>query len=173
MKSPWWFVPTPFALLCGALSFGLLHLYTLVLALMMPPLFQLWREWPHVAWFSILMVLASPVWGVALLHHVGHGVLDVVDLENRKLGEGVVPRARSVWAGVFSWMVVLAASALATLVLLALRPPEAPEPDMLGALVRAASPAFGLNGVFSFYSAVWFALATFFYQVEATVRGEA
>lgn len=165
-----WFVPDPFALMCGGLSFTLLHVYSMVMAATIPPLFELWREWPHVAWLGILIVVASPVIGVAVLHHFGHGLLDAFDSSGDKLGAGIVPRARSVWAGFFGWMVVLVSSMLATLILLALNPPEPPDPDAMHAFVRAATPALSWSGIFSFYSAVWVGIAAFLHHLERVVR---
>jgi hypothetical protein len=158
----------PISLVCGGLSFTLLHVYSLVVALTLPSLFELWSSWPHVAWTLILALISSPAWAVALLHRIGHGVIDVFDKTARESSE--ISGKQSLWAGFFAWMVLFVASTLTTLILLAIQPPERPEPDMLRSFANVATSAFAWRGVFTLHSLVWVAIASFLHQLERSIR---
>lgn len=160
-------VPKPIAFVCGGLSFTLHQAYSLFVGLALPRLFELWPESPRLAWTGILLVIASPAWSVTFLHRVGHRVLDVFDASRKGAAESF---GRSLWAGMLAWMVLVVSSTLTTLLLLAIDPPQAPEPDMIRAFLSASVRPFAGGTVVSAYSFVWVTVASFLYQLERANR---
>ncbi len=167
MKNVRWF-PRPVAWVSALLLFAFSTGFGAALAIVLPLLFELARLSPRLAWLGILCAWLSPIALVGSAHRVGHAVLDALDDQPPDGHEQSA--GRSVWAGVFAWLVLTLTSITTVLVMLVVNPPPPPEPESFALLAErfaAAAPSLSLRGV------VWIVVAAALYHAERGARRRA
>src|SRR5687768_13623566 len=103
-----WF-PSSMAWLNAVLLYGLLNVFGMVVAIVVPALLELLEKSPRLAMLGFLILVISPAIAVAIAHHGGHGTLDRFDKSGakEKRVQGVFPGIVSWWAGVVGWLILI------------------------------------------------------------------
>jgi hypothetical protein len=162
------FFPSSLSWLNAALLYGLLQLWGLLSAAIVPVLLELFERSPRLAMVGFLALVVSPAIAVTLLHHFGHGALDKVD-RNAKKERDLLPGVASWWAGVLGWFILYATTTVTMFVLLVLFPPE---PDR-ASLLSAAWKYSGGSAIASLHSILWVVIAAHLYDLERRARADA
>lgn len=139
---------------------------SLAMAFTLPPLFELMRTAPRLAWVGILGVWCAPIVAAAAGHNVLHAVIDLGD--TKKVAKGAVPGGASLWAGFVAWATIIFVTLTTGLLMLVLDPPPV-DPGAMWNL--AASVLQGVPGVVR--TAAWIVLAAYVYDLERRARGGA
>jgi hypothetical protein len=159
------------AWLNAVLLYGLLNVFGMVVAIVVPALLELLEKSPRLAMLGFLILVISPAIAVAIAHHGGHGTLDRFDKSGtlkEKKARGVFPTIVSWWAGVVGWLILIGTSTVTTFVMLVIFPPE---PDRsLTHLFEAALPYMSGGGVATLQSILWVIIAAQFFNLERRAR---
>jgi hypothetical protein len=148
--------------------------FLVVMALVLPPLFERLRGNPRLEALATLGVWLSPILLIALAHAAVTAALDRFDTHVADDASRAAARA-SGWAGLYSWLVALFASVTTLLVGMVInpprRPPPPPDPDalvQLGQLLDVVSPLG--DGGLTVHTVLWIAIAALLYKIEARTR---
>ncbi len=155
----------PTALVSAVLLYVLLAVLGAVVASIVPWLLEFGEEHPRLAALIWLGLLLSPVYAVAVGHHVVHAVLDGVDPARRKHARGLFPGVPSWWAGVYGWLVTVMSTLVAAFLMSALFPPRSLFASLASMVPHDASVTV--------HTAIWIACATLLYQFERVARSNA
>jgi hypothetical protein len=162
-----WF-PSSLSWLNAALLYGLLQLWGLASAAVIPALLELFQRSPRLAMVGFLVLVVSPAVAVTLLHHFGHGALDKVDRSTKKERD-LFPGVASWWAGVLGWFILYATTTVTMFVLLVLFPPEPEQASFLAAAWKYS----GGGAIASLHSILWVVIAAQLYDLERRARADA
>ncbi len=151
-------VPRPSSWASGVALYAFAHVVALMMAFVLPLLFDVMPRSPRLGWLGVLIVWLAPVGIAALAHRVAHGWLDRVDPNGASVAHGWA----SLWAGLVAWANTILVSTTTGLVMIVLDPPPV-DPDaslrgLLTLLTRDASGALRL--------AIWIVLATYVYELQ-------
>jgi len=162
------FLPSPVAMLSGALLFALLLAFGAAASLVVPALSELLESSPRLAMLGFLAFATSPGIVVAIAHHAFGRTLDQLDRATAgSRARSVLPGVESWAAGAHGWLVLYGTSVLTTLVLLVIEPPKL-EPDTftLTSVVSHLSVAH----VASVQSGLWILIATLLFELQRRAR---
>jgi hypothetical protein len=159
------FVPSGIALLCAALSFGLLVATAAAFGTVMPHLVDLLETSPRLAMLGFLGLFVAPAVVVAVVHHTSLRALD-----GKAFPRSLLPGVESWWAGAHAWLVIGGASVLARLVLLVVEPPKLEPGSLVATLTTEAQHVGTLANVMSAYPLVWIAIAAQLFELERRTR---
>ena len=142
--------------------------FAFVLALAMPFLVEALRYSPRLGFLGALGMWLAPVPCIALVHRSLHGVLDLGDRKASLPGKD--GPLESIWAGVYSWLVLVFTMVTTSLVMLVLNPPPPPEPEsLLFGMARSFTTAPSLT-MPSVRMVVWIVIAAGLFHLESVVR---
>lgn len=160
------FVPTASSWLSAVLLYGAFFAWSFVAAVVLPSILAMFEEAPRLAALSGAGLLLSPAILVAMVHHTVHGLLDGLDGARGTMR--FFPGAASAWAGLFGWGVMVLATGLSALLLLAVFPIE----RSLGtALHLLARPHAGAPQVMALlHLALWLSIAAKGYDLEKKMK---
>lgn len=150
--------PHPTSLVSAVLLYVLLAVVGSVAAMIIPWLIELGREHPRLAALVWLAVVMSPVYTLAVGHHVVSGVLD------KRIG-GILPAKAAWWAGVYGWMVTVMSTVVAAFIMTIIFPPERDE-----ALFQSLVQMTPHSATVTLHTAIWILVATGLYQLERVAR---
>ena len=145
-------------LVSAVLLYLFLFAYELAAAAALPWLLELWERSPRLGAHGWLALLSGPAWGIAAAHRLVHRSMDRVDRDGSS-----PPSRTSLRAGLYGWFVISFASMASALLLLAIFPPP-PGEDSLTALLHTATDVRLQAGI---HTALWLAVATWLYRVDA------
>ncbi len=163
-------LPTASSWLSAVLLYGAFIGWSFLAAIVLPSLLEMFEESPRVAALSSAGLLLAPAIGVAMVHHTVHGLLD--GLDGSRGTARFFPGAASAWAGVFGWGVIVLATGLSALLLLAVFPIE--RDSLLTAarfLVRPHEGAPQAKALL--HTAVWLSTAAYCYGLEKKMKAAA
>lgn len=154
--------PRPVSWLSAGLLYVFLGLWMTFVVNVLPRLYEVWETYPRLVALGFLGVWISPVAFVGILHHVIHAFLDRAESKGAR---GLFPGLGSLWAGVFSWLVIMFTSSVVLLLLLVLYPP--PPADQL--LTMFAWPFDGRARA-GIHTLAWVVIAAQLYDLERAMK---
>lgn len=158
-------IPRPVSWLSAGLLYVFLSLWMTFVASVVPRLLEHWETAPRLVALGFLGVWISPIAFVGIFHHFVDAFLDRA--ENKGI-RGLLPGLGSLWAGVFSWLVIMFTSSVVLLFLLILYPP--PPPDQM--LTMFAWPFDGRARA-GIHTLSWVVIAAQLYDLERAMKERA
>ncbi len=159
------------AWLNAVLLYGLLNLFGIVVAIVVPALLELLEKSPRLAMLGFLLLVVSPAVAVAIIHHGGQGTLDRFDKSGSKeKGQrGIFPSVQSWWAGVVGWLILIGTSLVTTFIMLVIVPPE-PDGSAMNLLNAMIPRLLNEGGIATVQTIIWVIVAAQFFNLERRAR---
>lgn len=144
--------------------------WSLIVARALPSLLAMLETSPRLAVSGMLGLWLAPLGITTFLHHVMTSMLD--GLDHKRLGGGYLPGMMSVWAGLFTWFVLLFATSVSAFVLMILFP-KTPEESVAFSSSIFGALAWIQDGEKTkawVHMASWMLVASQLYAFEARVK---